>query len=291
MNVHSQMAAFMASVTKYVSQPKPVYGLHLGVYKGGVEKVSGGDKGDGPSLIKTFLISDKQNSNEWSVSWESIKKYAKDFIGFPGIYYIKCDDKECDLDHTGGESYAEAINEQNQYKVTEVVDVTFDEATHTAYAVQKITDPNFEKIMDKVPVGFVSPAIIPDEDTTLTTITDDYSVQHHAVKWSPLHIAYVNKPAFGDEAKVVHQCAGKDCYQQIMQARHLGINDVEKSKFLVKNDGQVVLKASSTKAKSVLNGYKLDINSKFVVKKCPPCEMKARKTLMARMNSNELGTE
>ena len=54
------------------------------------------------NFAKIFLISDKRNKMGWRVSWDSIVKNADDFIGKPGIHFLKCDETagKCEYDHT-----------------------------------------------------------------------------------------------------------------------------------------------------------------------------------------------
>ena len=174
------------------------------------------------SYAKIFLMNDQRNNNGWRVTWESIKKNAKDFIGKPGIEYLKCVDGECDLDHTDAVSYEQNLKVQEKFRVSTIIDVVFDESTHSVYAIHEIHDDSFAHKLQTKEVRYVSPAIWPKQGQfeilgkrpNGTVIIDVYA-------WYALHSAYVNNPAFGDDAKVVAQChkEGESCNMRMLSAR------------------------------------------------------------------------
>ena len=87
------------------------------------------------NTIRTFLMNDQRDVNGLRYSWESIKKTAKNWIGIPGILNRKCDSERCTNNHTLGKSLQEAQLLSSQKKVTEIIDVQLEEASHTAYAM------------------------------------------------------------------------------------------------------------------------------------------------------------
>ena len=187
----------------------------------GIEKLEEW-KGRKGKFVKVFLISDQRNKNGWRVTWESILKEVYDFRQKPGIEYIKCVEDECDLDHTEASTYEDNIEIQEKYRVSTIVDFIIDENTHTAYAIHEIIDDEFAKKLERGEVRYVSPSIWPrqgqykmlERDAEGRMIIDVYG-------WRAIHTAWINKPAFGDDAKVVAQCDGEGhaCKMQMLNAK------------------------------------------------------------------------
>ena len=209
-----------AKIEKMLKQNKQfrIPGVHLDA-KAGLVDVSA----NGKHLVKTFLLNDKRNKNKWRVSWESIKKYARDFIGMPGIGYTKCEMGKCDLDHTGGSTYESAIQEQSHFAVSKIIDVTFNDVDKTADAIHEITDKKFG---DKIRAGrikYVSPAVWPDREHTAVGDLDELGLRLiDSTKWRPLHVAFVNNPAFGMVADVRGQCdGGTECLTKLLSAKSI----------------------------------------------------------------------
>lgn len=171
--------------------------------------------------IKVFLMNDQRNKRGWQVPWDIIKRDAPAFKGFPGISYSKCDHKGCHLDHTERARYEDSLAAQEPYKIAEAVDVTFDEATHTAHAVMRITDDEFARKIDSHEMMFVSPSIWPNEgeyrDFGRTPHGEPYT---DVFGFRPVHLAFVDKPAYGPDAHVKGQCDGdaEDCVPQLSAA-------------------------------------------------------------------------
>ena len=81
------------------------------------------------NTLKIWLIDDKNNSNNWSVSWDSIKRNVNSFIDKPIIYYKVCDaSNNCDLQHIeDGDSYLESLASQQPYEVGTIKEIILDE--------------------------------------------------------------------------------------------------------------------------------------------------------------------
>ena len=193
-------------------------------------------KGD---FAKIYLISDKRNKNGWRVTWESIKKNAHDFAGRPGIIYSKCEDGKCDLDHTDGQTYESNLEIQEPFRETTLREISFDEDEHKAYAIHEIHTPSVAKKLHCGELKFVSPAIWP--------IVGQYKILGKMPNgnlkidvwgWKALHSAFVNDPAFGDEARVVAMChdSGSKCRMQMLKAS-TDLEPLQEIPLLVKHRG------------------------------------------------------
>ena len=149
------------------------------------------------NTIRTFLMNDQRDVNGLRYSWESIKKTAKNWIGIPGILNRKCDSERCTNNHTLGKSLQEAQLLSSQKKVTEIIDVQLEEASHTAYAIHNVISSEFAKLLCAEKVGYVSQSGWLDKapkDPNHIDITED-------TKYTPLHLAFVDDPAYGIVAK------------------------------------------------------------------------------------------
>ena len=190
------------------------------------------------SYAKVFLLNDQRNKNGWRVTWESIKKNASDFIGRPGIEYVKCEGTVCDLDHTDGTTYEQNLKVQEQYRVSTIVDYVLDEATHTAYAIHQINSKGFAKKLSQKLIRYVSPSIWPKhgayeilgKNTDGRPLVDVYD-------WKAIHSAWVTKPAFGDDAKIVAQCdgTGHDCKLQLSASEEDPLGPLKEIPLLVRH--------------------------------------------------------
>ena len=160
-------------------------------------------KGRDGKFIKGFLMNDKRNKNGWRVTWESIMKYASDFVNHPGIYYTPGGEP----DHTGGSSYRDNMANQENYRVVNIIDVMVDEDTHTLNYVGEILDEDFEQIWEAGKINMTSPAVWPEEMETIGT-TENGRPMLEVYKWRALHVAYIDEPAYGDDAFTISTCDG-----------------------------------------------------------------------------------
>jgi len=155
-------------------------------------------------FIKGFLLNTKRNKNGWKVSWDSILKHASDFVNHPGIYYEPIEDEP---DHTEGATYRENMANQEDYRVVNIVSVSLDEATQTLNYVGEILDEEFEALWESGKINMTSPAVWPEEMEHVGT-TEDGKPMLDVSKWRALHIAYINDPAYGDDAITLATCDG-----------------------------------------------------------------------------------
>lgn len=155
--------------------------------------------------LKAFLINDKVNKNFWNIPNESIAKYATGFIGKPLISYP-------DFDHPNylKEGAVEESNDylekataiQNRYKIGEIIDVKqekTDDGDNAWFAYVRMTDNNATMALKSGSIPFfVSPQVY-DTATVVSDITTDFI---------PMHLAIVDKPAYGNKARVKALCNG-----------------------------------------------------------------------------------
>lgn len=154
-------------------------------------------------FIKGFLVNTKRNKNGWKVSWESILKYASDFINHPGIYYEAAPDEP---DHTEGKTYKQNMANQEDYRVVNIVSVVLDEPSQTLNYVGEIIDEEFEALWESGKINMTSPAIWPIEMEQVGTMENGRPMLDVEV-WRALHIAYINDPAYED-ANTLATCDG-----------------------------------------------------------------------------------
>lgn len=160
-------------------------------------------KGRDGKFIKGFLLNDTRNKNGWRVTWESILQYASDFINHPGIYYTPSGEP----DHTGGGSYKENMSNQETYRVVNIIDVMIDEPNHILNYVGEILDEDFEAIWESGKINMTSPAVWP-EDMKVVGTTENGRDMLDVYKWRALHVAYIDEPAYGEDAFTIASCDG-----------------------------------------------------------------------------------
>lgn len=177
---------------------------------------------DGDLYVSTFLIDDDRNGRGWRVSWDSIKRKAKTFIGMPGIEYFTCDTHGCQRDHTEAKTYNKSVNKQKKYKVTTIADIAYDESTHTAYAIHRVERGNkgttFGAKIEDGTIRYLSPSIWPNHEQTTLNLSEKNEWYINTTDWEGLHDAFVDNPAYGHKARVIDTCRGGDeCITKLKQ--------------------------------------------------------------------------
>lgn len=168
-----------------------------------------GEKG---VFIKSFLINDKTNLNDWEVTKLANVKDGPNFKGMPGIEFFNKGRR----DHTVGESYEDALRLQSPHAkgiIRKVIDMTG--GVKLEQVTRMFDGIMIEKIRKAKAEGkdiFVSPAIFPRsiDDVDIIDMPDGSHI-HRVNRYLPLHYAFVDEPAYGDEAKVTDICEGNDC--------------------------------------------------------------------------------
>lgn len=154
-------------------------------------------------FIKGFLANDQRNKNGWRLTWESIVKFASDFVNHPGIWYETSEGP----DHTDGSNYRENMSHQENYRVVNIVSVMVDEETRTLNYVGEILDEDFAELWEAGKINMTSPAVWPEEMETIGTMENGRPMLE-VYKWRALHIAYIDEPAYGDDAYTISTCDG-----------------------------------------------------------------------------------
>ena len=170
---------------------------------------------------KTYLIDDTRNQNEWRVTWPSIIKNAQGFVGMPGIEYHVCASDKCKLDHVEGATYHITKVLQESYRVSNIVEVKLEDPIRSSYAVHEVQDDFYRKLEKEPEKWFVSPAVWPKAGAaqTLGISMKGFPILDVS-DWDALHIAYIDKPAYGPHARVHAKCEGLggDCAVQMNAA-------------------------------------------------------------------------
>ena len=154
-------------------------------------------------FIKGFLLNTKRNKNGWRVTWESILKYASDFVNHPGIYMIRGGEP----DHTDGISYKQNMSNQEEFRVVNIVAVMTDAATQTLNYVGEIIDAEFEALWNAKKINMTSPAVWPEKTEQVGTMQDGRP-ELDVYEWRALHVAYINDPAYDTDAATITTCDG-----------------------------------------------------------------------------------
>lgn len=162
------------------------------------------------TYVRTWLIDATRNSNQWRVTWDSIKRHAKSFIGRPGIEYKECDTEgHCERVHVNDGTKDGTLKKQEPYRVSTITDVELDESTQTAYAIHRIDSPEFAERLKSGQIRYLSPAIHVDHEKTMfthNTHTGEFGID--TTGWTGLHDAWVDVPAYGPKAVVKGICDG-----------------------------------------------------------------------------------
>lgn len=171
-----------------------------------------GEKG---TFIKSFLINDKLNLNDWEVTAKANREDGQDFIGKPGIEFFK----DGRRDHTVGNTYNEALNLQEPWTKAIIRKVLGTETGERLAQVSRVFDDDIIKKIRNKEIEFVSPAIFPRsvDDVEIIDKPDGGHI-HRVHRYRALHYAFVNEPAFGPEAKIEEICEGPDCLLRLSKA-------------------------------------------------------------------------
>jgi hypothetical protein len=172
---------------------------------------------DGANFAKFFLINGQENLKGWRVTEASLPKFLKTFIGKPFI-------SEPELAHFGADDMPvhEVMQAQEEFRVGDIVDVTFDPKTTQAEAIVKFHNtPEGEKIWNEIQAGkaiYVSPAVAG------FSFDNPKNGQPVFVEWYGLHLARVDNPAYGVfHASLKKTCTGdeKHCLDMLIASANI----------------------------------------------------------------------
>ena len=207
-------------------------------------------------FIKTFAFNTVRNKNGWRVTWESIKNNISDFSKNqrPGIEYTKCTEAGCDLDHTDASTYEASLEVQEPFRKTTIIDYTLNETDETAFFIHKTDDQDFFNKIQTGELKYVSPSIWPLSVVLLGGKMPNGEPILDVHDWKALHDAFVNDPAFGEDAKVVTTCEGENCQMQMLTAKQIKESpELDGVPVLIKHKGVLHYVSLSAKAEHEIN--------------------------------------
>ena len=177
------------------------------------------------TYIKSFLISDKVNLNKWQATHAANLSNLDTFLGRPGIHYINPENGK--RDHTGAESFEKSLQIQELYRVANIISVGCDVATRECWEFSKINDDDISAKIKSGQIKFISPSIWPEENSIEQIEQTDGTVIDVVHAYKGLHYAFVDEPAYGDDAEIKAFCDGttKQCQDEVARF-DASINDV-----------------------------------------------------------------
>jgi len=173
-------------------------------------------EGEQGTFIKSFLINNKLNLNDWEVTKEANRLDGPDFKGMPGIEFFNKGRR----DHTVGNSYTQALHLQMPHAKAIIRKVLGTETGEKLTQISRVFDKEIIKKLRNHEIKFVSPAIFPRSIDDVEVIERPEGGHIHRVhRYLPLHYAFVDEPAYGtDDAKITDICDGPDCLIKLEKA-------------------------------------------------------------------------
>ena len=167
------------------------------------------------TYIKSFLISDVINLNKWQATHESNLSNLDTFLGRPGIHYINPETKK--RDHTSATSFEKSLQIQELYRAASIIAVGSDIATRKNWQISKMMDPEVTAKIKTGEIKWISPSIWPKEGAVEVIEQTDGETVDVVHDYVGLHYAFVDEPAFGDEASIKPVCDGttKQCLLEL----------------------------------------------------------------------------
>jgi len=181
-------------------------------------------EGEAGTFIKSFLINNKLNLNDWEVTEEANRLDGPEFKGMPGIEFFNKGKR----DHTVGSTYAEALQLQSPHAKAIIRKVLGTETGEKLTQISRVFDEEIIKKLRKKEIKFVSPAIFPRSIEDVEIIERPEGGHIHKVhRYLPLHYAFVDEPAYGGDAAITDICDGADCLIKLSKANTDGIGQDE----------------------------------------------------------------
>lgn len=184
-----------------------------------------GEKG---FFIKSFLINNKLNLNDWEVTEEANRLDGPEFKGMPGIEFFNKGRR----DHTVGSTYTEALRLQSPHAKGIIRKVLGTETGEKLTQISRIFDEEMivkiKKARKEGKKMFVSPAIFPRSiDDVEIIVRPEGGHIHRVHRYLPLHYAFVDEPAYGGDAAITDICEGADCLIKLAKTATDGIGQDE----------------------------------------------------------------
>jgi len=179
-------------------------------------------EGESGTFIKSFLINNKLNLNDWEVTEEANRLDGPEFKGMPGIEFFNKGRR----DHTVGSTYAEALKLQSPHAKAIIRKVLGTETGEKLTQISRVFDEDIIKKLRNKEIKFVSPAIFPRSIDDVEIIERPDGTHIHKVhRYLPLHYAFVDEPAYGRDAEITDICEGADCLIKLEKASATTITD------------------------------------------------------------------
>lgn len=181
-------------------------------------------EGEQGTFIKSFLINNKLNLNDWEVTEEANRLDGPEFKGMPGIEFFNKGRR----DHTVGNTYAEALRLQTPHAKAIIRKVLGTETGEKLTQISRVFDEEIIKKLRNKEIKFVSPAIFPRSIDDVEIIERPEGGHIHKVhRYLPLHYAFVDEPAYGGDAAITDICDGPECLIKLEKATTDGIGQDE----------------------------------------------------------------
>jgi hypothetical protein len=158
------------------------------------------------TYIKSFLISDKINLNNWQATHEANISNLTSFIGRPGIHYINPENGK--RDHTGATTKEKSLQIQELYRAASIIAVGSDIATRKHWQMSLMIDDEISAKIRSKEIQWISPSIWPKEDAVEQIQTTEGKTIDVVHDYEGLHYAFVDEPAFDDDAAISSFCDG-----------------------------------------------------------------------------------
>ena len=169
------------------------------------------------TYIKSFLISDKINLNDWQATHEANISNLDTFLGRPGIHYINPENGK--RDHTGATSFEKSLQLQELYRAASIISVGSEIATKKNWQVSKMVDDDVAAKIKSREIKWISPSIWPEENSVEQIEHTDGRTIDVVHDYKGLHYAFVDEPAYDDEAAIKSFCDGttKACQLELQK--------------------------------------------------------------------------
>lgn len=167
-----------------------------------VKEIQGSDD----LLVKSFLISSDVNVNNWWVKPKALEKYVEGFVNKPAILHPSKDHPDYSSEGVtfgASDTYDQMLKVQQPYEAGPIVKL--ERRKDMAYGwdcYQRITNPALKKLYQAGAFPkYVSPMVY-----SPTPVDGSKGLEY----FEPLHLAYVDDPAYGSVATVKGHCLSAD---------------------------------------------------------------------------------
>ena len=207
------------------------------------------------NYIKSFLINDSINAN----LWQSRNENLKEWIGKPGVLY----EKDCSKIHPESDTKEKSLKDQEKYRVSTIIDAGTDSRTGNKYVIEEVHDDDVFGKIKSGEIKFRSPSVWPDKSQMRGFVQDVTSS-------TPLHLAMIDVPAYGEQAKISGICTDteKKCKHEFaplvantMDSRSEYTRTIPFTSFNHEQEKEkTIMEETSTKEKEELKALRAEID-------------------------------